>query len=66
MTRFELLKNLDVVFASKLMIELSKEFKDAKALADHLDKKIPEKELQRIVDAAQKEGYQPLSFSFRQ
>lgn len=66
MTKFELLKMLDIALASEIIFGITKRFQDAKALEKYLSEEIPEIELQRINDAARKEGRQPLSFSFRQ
>ena len=60
------MKQLDVHLDSRLMIELSKMFPVVEDLERHLCVKLTKEELQQINDAAQKEGYHPLSFSFKQ
>lgn len=66
MMRFEMLKQLDVLLASKLIISMGQMFNDPEALQKHLEGEIPEEELQQINDAARREGHQPLSFSLKQ
>lgn len=66
MTRFDLLKLLDVSLASEIIFDLSKKFDSADKLKKHLCEVVTEKELQQINEAAQREGTQPLSFSFKQ
>lgn len=64
--RFEMLKQLDVLLASKLIISMGQRFNDPEALQKHLEGEISEEELQQINDAARREGHQPLSFSLKQ
>lgn len=66
MTRFELLKQLEVSFASKIIFEIVRNCEDQEELCNYLNEKISEKELQRINEAALEEGRQPLFFSLKQ
>lgn len=66
MTRFELLKQLKVSFASELIFEIVSNCKTQEELCNYLNEKISEKELQRINEAALEEGRQPLFFSLKQ
>lgn len=59
MTRFNLLKQLDVSLASEIIFNLPRKFEDVKELDGHLREEITEEELQQINDAARKEGSQP-------
>ena len=65
-TRFDLLKQCDIELASKLIYALGRKFEKSDDLKLHLLEFVTEQELQRINDAAHMEGYQPLSFSFKQ
>lgn len=67
MTRFDLLKQIDdMLFAADIILGLAYEFNDPDRLREHLEGTITKEELQQINEAAQKEGRQPLSFSFKQ
>lgn len=66
MTRFELLKQLEIHFASKIIFEIVPNCKTQEELCNYLNEKISEKELQRINEAALEEGRQPLFFSLKQ
>lgn len=60
MTRFELLKQLEIHFASKIIFEIVQDCKTQEELCNYLNEKIGGKELQRINEAALEEGRQPL------
>lgn len=66
LTRFELLKQLEVSFASKIIFEIVRNCEDQEELCNYLNEKISGKELQRINEAALEEGRQPLFFSLKQ
>lgn len=66
MTRFELLKQLEVSLAAEIIFDLPDKFNNAEELKNHLCGELEEEELQQINDAAQNEGRQPLSFSLKQ
>lgn len=55
MTRFELLKQTDIVLAARLIFYMGKMFDDPEELREHLATIIPKKELQQINAAAQME-----------
>lgn len=65
-TRFDLLKKLDVSLASRIMIDLVNDYKTHEALCEYLNSEVSQEELRRINAAALDEGNQPLSFSFKQ
>ena len=63
MNRFDLLKQVDISLAARLIVELGKMFQDnSEALEEHLSDEVTEEELPQINDAAQKEGKSPLVF----
>ncbi len=66
MTRFELLKRLEINFASKIIFEIVQDCKTQEELCNYLNEKISEKEPQRINEATLEEGRQPLFFSLKQ
>lgn len=66
MTRFGLLKKLDVSLASNLIFNLRTMFDSPEQLREHMSSEITEEELRQINDAALGEGHQPLFFSGRQ
>ena len=62
MNRFDLLKQVDISLAARLIVELGNMFQDnSEALEEHLSDEVTE-ELHQINDAAQKEGKSPLVF----
>lgn len=65
-TRLDLFRQLDAILISRLICVLGKLYDDPEDLQKHLSEALTEEELQRINDAAHKEGRQPLSFSFKQ
>ena len=63
MNRFDLLKQTDVDFAARLIIELGRMFFDnSEGLARHLEGEVTEEELHQINNAARKEGLRPIVF----
>lgn len=66
MTRFELLKQIDISLASEIIFDLSRKLDSAEKLKNHLCGDVSEAELQQINDAARREGRHLLSFSFKQ
>ncbi len=66
MTVFDLLKQLELEHFCSLIYVATRDFETPEKFKDALQSEITEKELQRINEAALKEGRQPLSFSFKQ
>lgn len=66
MTKYDLLIQLPVKTLADMIYEMSKEFHSAREIEKILNMEVTENELQQINAAAQKEGHQSLSFSFRQ
>lgn len=62
MNRFDLLKQVEIGLAARLIIDLGKMFNTPEALERHLQDEVTEKELHRINDAAQREGKSQLVF----
>lgn len=63
MNRFDLLKQVDISLAARLIVELGNMFQDnSEALEEHLSDEVTEEELHQINDAAQKEGKSLLVF----
>lgn len=55
MNRFDLLKQVDISLAARLIVELGNMFQDnSEALEEHLSDEVTEEELHQINDAAQK------------
>lgn len=65
-TKYDLLIQLPVKNLAEMIHEMSKEFHSAREIEKILNMEVTENELQQINAAAQKEGHQPLSFSFKQ
>lgn len=63
MTVFEAVRQLELDVFCDVMYGIAKDFNTQAELKEALQTEISEKELQRINEAALREGYQPLSCS---
>lgn len=61
-----MIKQLDLGSASSILYDHARNSESPEAFQKALERRMTEEELQRINDAALREGRQPLSFSGRQ
>lgn len=66
LNRFNILKQLELSLAARIIWELGKKTETPEEVEKILASEVPKEELQRINEAALLEGRQPLSFEFKQ